>query len=333
MTTIDQLAKAAELEPLYRLMGEIKALAPWEFMDESQMFGIQRPDSDITGYVSVMGTLGEHIAISVYLGDLALSQFRQIEISSVMSPEALLATRQVQASFEDRDMLDKRDREIIKVLGLKYRGAQTWVMFRSYLPAYAPWYIDSDEAQWLRTALEQLLVMAPRVRADPSILPDFETADYLIRIPQASGDTLNWREEIRHIDSPTQHYEGNINQQSIDDLAALKRSKNLSLEIDVSLLLIVDHRRGDIIDFTMIDARPSLDKLWSSVPNILLERLAALPERPKSIRMRHPLLLGVMRMLEKKLDIKILETPALVSLDMARHFMIGSAFGGAEPMW
>jgi len=36
--------------------------------------------------------------------------------------------------FEDRDGLDKQDREVIKKLGLKFRGAHAWPMFCSYRP-------------------------------------------------------------------------------------------------------------------------------------------------------------------------------------------------------
>ena len=41
-------------------------------------------------------------------------------------PDSLFETAQVQLSFGDRDSLDAEDREIIRSLGLKYRGRQAW---------------------------------------------------------------------------------------------------------------------------------------------------------------------------------------------------------------
>ena len=72
--------------------------------------------------------------------------------------------------------------DLIKQLGLTFRGRNAWPMFRDYRPGLAAWFVDGAQARFLIHALEQLLVIAPRFRADPTLLPD-DVERYLVRVP------------------------------------------------------------------------------------------------------------------------------------------------------
>ncbi len=110
-------------EQLFALMARIKALAPWDWMEESDLFGVQHPDTGDLGFVSIMGMAGEHYSVGLYLGALGLAGFWEMEDNAPMiAPERLLEIPQLQASFEDRDQLDKKDRDLIKSLNVKFRG-------------------------------------------------------------------------------------------------------------------------------------------------------------------------------------------------------------------
>ncbi|MGH3145873.1 MAG: DUF7309 domain-containing protein, partial [Rubrobacter sp.] len=118
---------------LYESAVRIKEVAPWEWMTEADVFGVQSPETGEPGFVSVMGMLGEHYAVSLYLGSEGIHGFLDLqEMGPFADPEALIQIPQLQASFEDREELDRRDREVIKELGLKFRGRNAWPMFRSY---------------------------------------------------------------------------------------------------------------------------------------------------------------------------------------------------------
>jgi hypothetical protein len=54
-----------ELKHLYELSSELKALAPWRWMEEDDLFGVQNPETGEVGFVSVMGQLAEHTALAV----------------------------------------------------------------------------------------------------------------------------------------------------------------------------------------------------------------------------------------------------------------------------
>src|SRR5262245_55021427 len=197
-----------ECERLYAAAGRVKKMAPWEWMMEGDVFGVRNPERDEIGFVSVMGAGGEHFAVALYQGADALYDFLALreagrdERADRIGAERVLEIPQLQASFEDRGHLQKEDRDIIKKLGLKFRGASSWPMFRNYAPGMFPWFLTSSEARFLTTALEQLLEVAPRVRDDEDVLRGEEDDEFLVRVPSVENDRLVWEEKIMRIAEP-----------------------------------------------------------------------------------------------------------------------------------
>lgn len=91
-----------------------------ELMMEDEVFGVRDPESEEIGFVSVMGAGGEHFAIALYPGADALYDFLNLHeageqgLADDIAPDRVLEIPQLQASFEDREQLDKEDREVIK---------------------------------------------------------------------------------------------------------------------------------------------------------------------------------------------------------------------------
>ncbi|MCC6568662.1 MAG: hypothetical protein IT315_05445, partial [Anaerolineales bacterium] len=57
METMKHTPSLEEWRKLYDLMAQLKDLAPWEWMEEDDIFGIQMPETGELGFISVMGTL------------------------------------------------------------------------------------------------------------------------------------------------------------------------------------------------------------------------------------------------------------------------------------
>src|SRR5215217_6065967 len=70
---------ASEYGLLCQLANHIQQMSPWNFMEETDVFGFQDPESGALGFVSVMGKLGESQAISVYRGVEGLYGWRNFE--------------------------------------------------------------------------------------------------------------------------------------------------------------------------------------------------------------------------------------------------------------
>lgn len=186
-----------EWRALYEAAVAFRNLAPWEWMYDSDLFGVQNPEDGEIGYCCVMGNLGEHFALGVYQGTQGLEGYLKIQSGELWPPEISLLHYQkcLMASFEDRSYLEQQDLSVIKGLGLKFRGRNVWPQFRSYLPDYYPWYVTAAEARFLLAALQQSLDVAQRFQDNPDLLKPPREGLYLVRVPQHDRATPYWSDQ------------------------------------------------------------------------------------------------------------------------------------------
>lgn len=330
-----------EWRKLYALADQVKALVPWQWMEETDVFGVKNPETGELGFVSVMGMLGEHLSITVYRGARAIDEFWHIQNDETyFSPEHIIEVPQVQLSFEDRSELDGDDRAVLKLLRLSYRGTQSWPMFRSFQPGYAPWYVDSAEARLLTWVLQQVLEVAPRFKESKKVLSPAEREEnlYLMRLPEEKDGSLVWHDgylpavmEDVSIDLPM----------DLGALSGLKKlpAGKLKLEMDLVLvpvsiqekkserprfaylLMIVDSDSGFIFENGMatVDEKTSLDVLWGRVPLDTVHALSKAGLRPKTVVVRTGLMLDMLKLLAAELRFKLEQSPELPTLDEAKE--------------
>ncbi|HEX3559615.1 MAG TPA: hypothetical protein VHU19_10435 [Pyrinomonadaceae bacterium] len=338
-----------EVGELYKAAMRVKELAPWEWMDESDVFGVQNPETGELGFVSIMGMAGEHFAVAVYVGAEGL--YGILDFASqetITNPDQLLDIPQLQASFEDRDLLDKQDREVIKKLGLKFRGANAWPMFRSYRPGFMPWFVTADEARFLSHALEQTVEVALRVKEDPDILPaeDDENGEvYLLRVPRREGENLIWKDQMVLVPPPEN--EGVVVTLDAEVLGQLKQLPQRPLEVEVDLfslptaigergerpyrpymLMMADARSGLIIGVETMQPEPSLSEMYGQIPSKLAARLAQAGVVPERITARSELLLELLESLAETLNVSLYQADELPGIDAAADSMFGWMKGG-----
>jgi len=340
-----------ELEHLYDAASKIKELAPWKWMYEDEIFGVQNPQTKGLGFISIMGRAGEHFAVGVYLGAEGLYGFWDMQEGALFDdPMALLDVPQLQASFEDREALDKRDRDEIKKLGLKFRGAKNWTQFRSMQSGCLPWHITAEEARFLVYALEQTLDVAPRVKENPELLKPKNEEDetYLVRVAKEESGKLVWRDEMMDVPAPEdEHVAFKIGVELINKLKAAPQ-KDITLEIEFTrapspvkdktdarpyfpyMLLIADSRSGMILDMEMMRPAESQLKTYAQVPEHLIDILARLDASPKEIRVQNGMLFDMLEPLMQTMKIKVRETDKLPAIDVAMNgifgFMLGRGF-------
>ena len=141
MRTDDEQPTLKDWRDAYEVAQRIKEVEPWRYMEETDIFAVQHPEAEGLGFPSVMGQLGEHFAVSVYLGSEGLYAFWDAQDADLFTyPNRLLEMPQLMLSLEDRGMLEDRDRRLIKQVGLTFRGRNAWPLFRSYRPGFMPWH-------------------------------------------------------------------------------------------------------------------------------------------------------------------------------------------------
>lgn len=318
---------------LYELMAQVEKLAPWKWMEEDDIFGFQMPGTDELGFVSVMGALGEHFSIAIYQGIRGLDGFWHMqELGEKITPEILLQIPQLQASFEDRAETTPEDREIIKKLGLKFRGAKAWPQFRSFRPGCFPWYIEKAEAEMLICGLEQLLDVAPRFKENFDIFMSADDDDaYLVRV-QNKG---TWEDTILHVEfneGPTLNLK--MNMAALAHLKQMLPGKAI-VEVDLFMvsnpvqedrkerpyfpfmLMVCDHESRMILSTDLLKPLPTLEAMWETVPAKTVEILAR-SRAPKEIMVRTDFLKSMLGFVGEELGCKVKKSARLAAIDSAR---------------
>lgn len=184
----------ASWEKLYAAAIEFKKTGCWEWMDDRHIFGVQNPVSGEIGYCVVLGSMGEVFALAVYRGTEGLEGITRIHTGMIELEleESIQVQNCLIASFEDRNDLQEQDREVIKKLGLKFRGRKEWPLFRSLQPGYVPWFINKEEGAFLIVALQQAREVVLRVKEKPNLLATPSEEHYFVRTAEKKGRKISW---------------------------------------------------------------------------------------------------------------------------------------------
>ena len=324
---------------LYESAVKIKELAPWDFMNENDIFGVKDPDSDQIGFISVMGALGEHLAMAIYLGAKALYKFWDFQSDDEASLESLFQLNHLQLSFEDRADLAKNDLNIIKKLGFKFRGKHDWPMFRSYRPGFLPWYLDPQEAQFFSHVLKQAETVMKRFKEDPTILDTDSDISYLIRVPIKKGNNLVWEDKVEEIEpSEPETVSIFVDMELFDKLKQLPKVP-MTTEIDLFMMpvrieekgrrpffpyLLLSVNRGDgiIIGNDMIQPEATLEEMWGTIPNRIVLQFAKLEIVPQRIALQSQLLFQLLKPITDELGIQLNLEPNLDQLNESKQFLM-----------
>lgn len=337
-------AMAQQWLPLYELADQIKELAPWQWMEEMDIFGVQDPETGDIGFVSVMGMAGEHLCIGVYLGGKAIHQFWELQdMADSTDPweigSRLLTIPQMQASFENRDMVEKEDVGIMRKLNLNYSGRNAYPVFRSMFPGCPPVLLDMDQIPFLTHILEQTLDVAPRFKEDEHLLypEDVDGEDmFLLRVPSDQDGEIVWTDEIVPWPEPTGLeilFEAKT--ASVEALKDVPRVGN-SVEIDLFMLmspiyekrklrpffpfalLIVDTDSGMVLSHDMLDPLPTIEDMYARIPQKVIDLLLKNNMLPYEIHTQTPLVTAALAPIFSQLEVVVEERPSLPMLNEAK---------------
>lgn len=197
MMNTNQAPSLQDWKALYDAAIEFKNTAPWDWMHDTDIFGVQDPVSGETGYCCIMGAAGEHYALGVYSGSEGLEGLLRILSGEFTQShdEVLYVQKCLMASFEDREYLQKEDLKQIKTMGLKFRGANAWPFFRNYTPGLVPWYLKGEEARFLTLGLQQAIEVSQRFKKDPGMLIPPSSGHFFVRAPVKQGEGISWKDE------------------------------------------------------------------------------------------------------------------------------------------
>lgn len=161
-------------EKMYELAFQYKSTKLWKQLYDDELFAVRLEDGEI-GYCSIMGELGDHIALGLYIGEsgyqsyrFLLDQPRQVDDDILMG--TLLTSQDcLQCSFENKDMLSDEELEEVHTYAAAHdkplRGKNAFPQFTKYRPGRVPWHFDSPvDEQRICTALSAAIALKKMLR-------------------------------------------------------------------------------------------------------------------------------------------------------------------------
>lgn len=223
-------------EQLYEVTKHIRMLAPWKTLHESQRITLLLPGRDEPVYIVVMGNGELTYGIGVYPGYNSFYRLLKMSENELSETDISAAFEQhcINLYFGDREELESRDKNVIKKLGLKFRGKNEWPYFRSMKPGFMPWYLNHDEAE-LTIASLQNFAMAYLAYVKQGFEVDFENGETLFRFYDAEADM--WYNTV--IEMPTAPFI--LPKMAITDdvlIAKLKKKKKSRAKLGFALTYI-----------------------------------------------------------------------------------------------
>ena len=327
---------------LYLAAVAFKKAKLWDWMYDTDMFGVQDPETRQIGYCCIMGNLGERFALAVYLGSEGLLSYLRILSNADESDDSLLDDFVTQtcliASFEDRSDLEKADVQTIRRLGLKFRGRAAWPMFRSHNPGFLPRPVTRAQARFLVLALQQAAIVAHRLKEDEDLLVPPRDKVYLVRVPKRTKGALTWRDRWLE---PAPFEKGPVTVPHVDELR-LKRIKKTAQPSDGILeahffygsfiisgeegaegpfhplvFLFVDHGSGMVLGVLVSQPWDYESKFQERFLGVI-EEAGLLPEE---VLVKKPEAFFLLKPLTDALGVKLTRVDKLESLEQARIAM------------
>lgn len=162
-------------DKLYDLAIQYKKTRLWKKLKDTELFAFTTTDGEIA-YCSVMGELGEHIALALYVGEEGLDSYRKLHdgntaMKQLEAQEILLSQDCLQCSYENKEELAPWElveaENYGRTHGIIYRGNNAFPLFKRFKPSKYPWFIKSEvEERHLCEALAAAIYIAERLKTE-----------------------------------------------------------------------------------------------------------------------------------------------------------------------
>ena len=313
---------------LYKLAADIKKIAPWEHLWDVDLITIVPPGYQEPIFCSTMGRNGETYAIGLYLGYEGLASLYRV-LEGADEPALISGFQQkcLICYFGDREEILPKDRAVMNELGIKFRGRNQWVYFRSFEPGFYPWHINAKEADCLIIAFENIIEVFHSLFVE-GVKVDFENGMSFVRT--YSQEDQKWVDSISEV--PDRVVE--VPFYEVKDELLVKRLKGEKknkqhLEFDVlfipvpiqdnkntkpylkRIVILADSSSGILLDQHLIEQKESVHDCVIGILTGYIQKFG----RPSAIHARDFEQGGYIKDLCQKLDIRLIENVSVSAID------------------
>ena len=170
---------------LYDAALAFRDIEPWEWMSDSDVFGVQNPEDGEIGYCCVLGELGE---VSAWSSTLEPRVLNNTETFNRETPCRLSGVHLSPTLSHGLVRRSKRDstRPISKLSNSSASSFMAAMRGRNFALSsrvIIPWHLTESEARYLTLCLEQTRDVALCLEKDPDWLSAPSKNHYLVRVP------------------------------------------------------------------------------------------------------------------------------------------------------
>ena len=324
---------------------EFGSVAPWEYMCDTALFGIQ--DTGKVRLGSVLGNDGEPSpsGLFVHRGELGLrwvmamvfgGQQNNDDPNFVYGDDALLA------ELVAHNKLEQHDIDLLSQIGFQplAHSQRAWPKFRSYRPGAIPWFLEQAEAELLLSDLRVAIAFV-RLVAGKKDLYDNRADNEVPFCPENATDAmqiedLDWQKLVlppEPLPAPV-----SLSASELAGLHALPQDARLSLELDclyspggvdeeprphfLWMGVAVDTRKGVLLDSAMGNSQTQ--KAEQVAARCLLQAMTKLKCRPKEILMSRTGLAFALEPITHSLGIRTSHLAKLKGIDRIYRRFVSS---------
>ncbi len=268
---------------------DFKEMAPWQWMTDAELFGVENPHDGETGWCTVLGNEGLEFGLVVFLGAEGFQIYNRIAMGGpeAKSFEVWARAPLLSMMFVDRQELQQRDLDVIRSLRLRFRGRNAWPLFRCHRPGYLPWYLEKNEVVFLSIIVQQAIDVARRVREGRLDLFAEVDADMILTRYYRAGQWLeDWRKPA--VPSRNANVTAPLDEARLSGLRKAAKELRGFWELDIFLLptaisegasrpyyptciLAVEGKSGFIVGAELMGPHPSLAERQESAIRILAQ--------------------------------------------------------------
>jgi hypothetical protein len=295
-------------QQVYRLAAELFKLGPWDYLEESDVFGITIPETSKQYFVSIMGSAGNLMALTAYEGPEALARFWMLEDSETADAGDILSIPHMIVTFEKKEDIDEGQLTRFRALSNDPVFHHLFPEVRKVVPGQFPNEPDEAYLSDFAVILEQSLDVLRRAENDSDFIHPEDTDDetYLMR----EKENNEWTDQYRTIENKSWPITITWNREDIDQVVSLPQS-NAVLQAHYQLMpfhvqekdkpiffpyavVLVNKKSGRIEGTEMMVADPDLQTMLGKIPKQYLEFIKALGFRPRSVEAKNPVLEGLL---------------------------------------
>lgn len=170
----------------------------WKKLNDSDIFAVKLSDGQ-TGYCSVMGELGECIALALYIGDEGFRSLNTV-MNADYNPDpfaVLISQNCLQLELTNKCDIPDDFAELVKKYAkahnINLKGKNTYPHFPKFQSYYAPWIItEQTDFQYMLEAVRAAHEVSDKLKSNDKISLGFEISNSKMPLLTPTDNGYDW---------------------------------------------------------------------------------------------------------------------------------------------